>query len=116
MKSLLLILLSVVCTVSGQTFQKLGMSRMGPIKKLSFSLIKVFLIPSVLVGSISLVIGSFLWLIVLSREDLSFAYPLLSVGYILVTFISAIFFKEKVSWQRWLGVFLIFLGVALVMG
>lgn len=82
---------------------------------MSLSSLRIFLDPSVLIGSLSLVIGSFLWLVVLSREELSLAYPILSIGYIIVTFISAFYFKEKVSWKRWMGVILIVIGVSLVM-
>lgn len=105
----------MVFTVGGQTFQKIGMSKFKGQKWLSFSSLRILLNPSVLIGSLSLVIGSFLWLVVLSREELSFAYPILSVGYIIVTFISAFYFKEKVSWKRWIGVVLIVIGVSLVM-
>ncbi len=55
-----------------------------------------------------------LWLVIISRLELSFAYPMISAGYIVVVLLSKIFFKETVSLRRWAGVFAIALGVLLI--
>jgi len=62
------------------------------------------------------VVAMGLWLVGLQKLDLSYAYPLVSVGYVLVTFLSAVFFNERVDGQRWLAVAVISLGVILVAG
>ena len=62
------------------------------------------------------VVAMALWLAGLQKLDLSYAYPLVSVGYVLVTFLSAVFFRERVDAQRWLAVGVISLGVILVAG
>ncbi len=57
-----------------------------------------------------------LWMQALSRYDLSFAYPLLSVSYILV-YLGAVWLPslhESVSWRKTLGILLIVAGVILV--
>jgi drug/metabolite transporter (DMT)-like permease len=50
----------------------------------------------------------------LSVADLSYVLPVTSVGYVLTTILGRIFLHEQVSTQRWIAVFLIFLGTALV--
>lgn len=62
------------------------------------------------------VVAMGLWLAGLQKLDLSYAYPLVSVGYVLVTFLSAVFFRERVDGQRWMAVAVISLGVILVAG
>jgi drug/metabolite transporter (DMT)-like permease len=57
-----------------------------------------------------------LWLAGLQKLDLSYAYPLVSLGYVLVTVLSAIFFHERVDGNRWLSVAVISLGVMLIAG
>ena len=62
------------------------------------------------------VVAMALWLAGLQKLDLSYAYPLVSIGYVLVTFLSAVFFNEQVDRRRWLAVAVISLGVILVAG
>jgi multidrug transporter EmrE-like cation transporter len=54
------------------------------------------------------------WLIVLGRMDLSVAYPLMSIGYILTLIIGALIFREPISAVRVSGIFVIMLGVYLI--
>ena len=65
---------------------------------------------------ICFVVAMALWLAGLQKLDLSYAYPLVSVGYVLVTFLSAVLFHERVDRQRWLAVAVISLGVIMVAG
>lgn len=55
-----------------------------------------------------------IWLFILSRVDLSIAYPTVSAGYIMVVLLSRVFFKEEVTVVRWAGVLVISAGVILV--
>ena|SRR5690242_6878580 len=57
-----------------------------------------------------------LWLAGLRKLDLSYAYPLVSLGYVLVSLLSAFFFHERVDGRRWLAVAVISFGVALIAG
>lgn len=54
------------------------------------------------------------WAAVLSRVDLSVAVPICSFSYITVPIVSMIFFHERISALRWLGICLILIGVILV--
>ncbi len=70
--------------------------------------------PLVWIGVLLLLVFLALFLSVLSREDLSFVLPFLSVGFVLNVASARIFLGEPVSAVRWSGTVLIVLGVALV--
>ncbi|HVP37168.1 MAG TPA: SMR family transporter, partial [Terriglobales bacterium] len=56
-----------------------------------------------------------LYMVVLSRTYLSFAYPLMmSTGYILILIFSWQVFKEPFSLYKWMGMGLILIGVLLI--
>lgn len=57
-----------------------------------------------------------LWLVALSKIELSYAFPLLSSGYVIVAVLSTVFLKEKISWMRWMAILVICLGVATTWG
>lgn len=68
-----------------------------------------------IIGGISLyVIGTGVWLILLTKVDVSYAYPMLSLGYIFVLFFSALFLQEPLTVLKILGTLLIVLGVSLI--
>jgi len=59
-------------------------------------------------------LSSFFWLVAISRVELSYAYPMISISYVLVVFLSWLIFKEEVGPVRWLGVAIIIFGVYLI--
>lgn len=70
----------------------------------------------VAVGVVFYVLSLIAWLIALSRFEVSFAYPLLAITYILV-YVAAIYWPllgEQASPQKLLGITIIIAGVALV--
>ena len=79
--------------------------------KLIFHCIALFLQPMVFVGMIAYGLSAVCWLSILSKVDLSFAYPMISIGYVAILLMGWLAFGEEVSWLRWMGVFLISLGI-----
>jgi len=71
-------------------------------------------IPRVWLGFCLSGISLFFWLIVLSKTDLSLAFSLDSMRYILIALASVIFLKEKVGIGRWLGIASVVFGIILV--
>lgn len=55
-----------------------------------------------------------IWLYVLSKAALSFAYTVDSMHYIFIALASSLILKEKVSFKRWLGTILIMGGIIFV--
>lgn len=70
--------------------------------------------PFVLAGLTCYVISVLVWMMVLSRVEVSFAYPLLSIGYVVTAFAGFMLFDENMNLVRWLGVVVICLGVYLI--
>ena len=86
----------------------------GSVGVMAGSLTKAFLNPYVLGGVGAYGFSSIFWLILLSRVELSYAYPALSIGYVLITLVSAFILGEDVSSLRWLAVAIICVGVILL--
>ena len=117
MKTVILVLIPVLIGVVAQIFLKQGMLQIGEFSVRSGlvnQFIKIFMNPHVLVGFFLYFFSALLWLVVLSRVELSFAYPLLSVGYVIVLIASWLLFKENVTLIRWSGVAVICFGVYLI--
>lgn len=55
-----------------------------------------------------------IWTIALTKLPLSIAFPAGSVCFVFVALLSAMFLKEQVGRQRWIGIGLILAGVILV--
>ncbi len=112
-----LILLSIVCGVAGQTVIKIGVSQPGASEAASglFSLVAMILrSPMVMLGLLLYALGALAWIAVLSRVDLSVAYPFLALNFLLVTLSSQFLLCETVPAMRWLGVLVICSGILLV--
>lgn len=60
------------------------------------------------------VLSVVLWIIALSRVDVSVAYPMLSLGYVVTAIGAWYFFGETVSLQRMAAIVVILIGVALL--
>ena len=68
----------------------------------------------ILLGLGSYVISVAIWLLVLARVEVSYAYPFLSVGYVVVTLVGYLIFQESLSWIRVIGISIIIVGVILL--
>ena len=118
MKYLPIILLGVLLNAAAQLFLKEGMRRIGYFE---FAWGNVLPIALQVAGNIFILGGLFLyvvsvgvWLLVLSRVEVSFAYPLLSVGYIVNAVAGYYLFQENLSATRITGILIIIIGVYFV--
>ncbi len=118
-KSLIMIFFSISLAVAGQLLLKTGMNAIGPItgddaRNIMSTISRVIANPQVLFGLVLYFISAAVWLVVLSRVDLSFAYPLLGSSYVVVLCASWFLFNEPVTAVRISGALLISLGVVLI--
>jgi len=113
---LVLILIAVGFSVTGELLLKTGMNRVGvlSLQTLGPTLTKMLGCWPLYAGLGATVCAAVFWLAAISRVDLSWAYPLLATGYVLVLLFSAVVLGETVSLVRWLGAILIVFGVVLV--
>jgi drug/metabolite transporter (DMT)-like permease len=107
-----LLLLNVLLLVVGQIFFKMGLEQAGGFHLSNW--MQVFLSPWILTGLFLYVLATGLWFGVLSRENLSVAYPLQSLSYVFGVIAAWLIFHEPVSFTRWMGVVVIMIGVALI--
>jgi len=109
-----LILLSVTLSALAQISMKFGMSSLnGPTTALTL-LLQAFTQPYVLLGLFLYATGAVSWLLVLSRLEVSIAYPFVALGFILTLVFSAFFLHEPLTLPKILGTGLVVLGVVLL--
>lgn len=113
-QSLGLVLTSVAFGAVGQLTLKAGMNSLGGVQLSVDTLLKMATNPLLLVGIGIFGISTLLWLLALSKADLSFAYPFLSLIYIAVLFGGAVLFQEDITVPRVLGFAVIVTGVWIV--
>ncbi|MEP6988973.1 MAG: hypothetical protein ABI970_25445 [Chloroflexota bacterium] len=120
MQSLGMVLTSVAFGAVGQLVLKAGMnsvSQASPTGKLQLSvdtLIHMATNPLLIIGIAIFGVSTLLWLFALSKADLSFAYPFLSLTYLAVLLGGAFLFGDKVTLPRILGFAVIITGVLIV--
>ncbi|HUW69445.1 MAG TPA: hypothetical protein VMX33_04370 [bacterium] len=54
------------------------------------------------------------WVLIVRRFPLSRAYPVMSLGYIVVPLVAALFLGDRLEWRTLVGMVLVGAGVALV--
>jgi drug/metabolite transporter (DMT)-like permease len=115
---ILLIVSTSVCDTISQLFLKNSINFLNPsitsIKKIFGFIIRLALIPKVWIGFIFSCLSLFIWLFVLSKADLNFAFSLDSMHYIFIALASSLILKEKVGFKRWVGTILVVVGIFLV--
>lgn len=100
------LLLPLSIMLAGQIFAKLSGNYIGS----GGSIINIYS----LISYFCLIIRGFLWIFIVRRMRLVFAYPVMSLNYILVLFVSHFVFHEKILGTNLIGAGLISLGVVLI--
>jgi multidrug transporter EmrE-like cation transporter len=67
--------------------------------------------PALWLGLLCYAVSVIVWILALSRVDVSIAYPMLSIGYIVNAFAAWALFGEALTPMRLLGIGIIVLGV-----
>ena len=118
MSYLPLIMLGVMLNAAAQLFLKEGMRRIGHFEFVWANIVPIgFMVAGnlfILAGLACYVVSVGVWLLVLSRVEVSFAYPLLSVGYIVNAVAGYYLFQENLSLTRITGILIICVGVYFV--
>jgi drug/metabolite transporter (DMT)-like permease len=103
-----LIVFTSLCDTFRELFLKSGVNALdqlnpGNLKGVIFFILKLIKTPwlwfSLLFGFLSL----FIWLFILSKVDLNFAFSLDSMHYLFIALVSQFLLKEKVRGTRWVG-------------
>src|SRR6267378_29628 len=117
-KTLLMVLVMVVCANVGDLMLKRGMSRIGAIQLTASGLAEAFRLTAtngtIWMGIFFLTGFMLSYMTVLSWADYSYVMPAGAFGYATLTLFAVTFLHESVSPRRWFGVVLICFGVLLV--
>jgi len=116
---LAVMVLAVTAGTIGDLLLARGMKEMGDLSAMNsrgiFNVaVQALTTPKLVIGTAMLAIFFFLWLAVLSWEDLSVALPMQALNYVLVAFLAQYFLGETVSPLRWAGTILVCVGVIMI--
>ena len=119
LKTVIVMFLAVSAGTVGDILLAKGMKEMGDLSAMNLrgildAAMRALTSPKLICGTAMLAVFFFLWLAVLSWEDLSVALPMQALNYVLVAFLSQYFLGEVVSPLRWAGTALVCVGVILI--
>ncbi len=114
----LLIALTLFFTVYGQLVLKWQMGQAGPmpaggLPKLGF-LLQQFLNPWIMSGFVSAFAASLAWMGAMTRFDLNYAYPFMSLAFVIVMLLGVAFLGETLNLAKVLGTLLIIAGLVVI--
>ena len=106
---------TVLLTVYGQIVLKWQVGLVGPLpeaaaKKLLF-LLQLLINPWVISGFVAAFLASIAWMAAMTKFQLSYAYPFMSLNFVLVLGLSVWLFQEPVSVAKVAGIALVMLGI-----
>ena len=111
MKTMLICLLNTALMATGQILFKAG--SIGYKINSILDIIRLFFTPVVFFAVCIYAGTTALWLFILNRTPISYAYPIQALAFPIVLTVSIVFFNESVSVMRWIGVAIIVLGVTI---
>jgi drug/metabolite transporter (DMT)-like permease len=118
-KFLIVLLIALVLEAIGVVFISRGLKQVGDIERISAS--EILRVVRSGVTNSSVLTGVFFealffigLLILMSRNDVSFIWPLTSLGFVITTLAAKFYLHEQVPSMRWAGVVLIVLGAGLI--
>ena len=116
-----MILIAVCLEVAGQILYKAGLNQAPGLEGSPLHLANLMRFAWGAITNLRVLLGVgvyiaevVVWWVVLSRVEVSYAFPLTSMSYVLVLIAARLFLHEHVSLERWLGACAIVFGVYLI--
>lgn len=113
-----LIAASSACDTVSQLALKKTINTLDPnlrgFRKYARFILGIIAAPRAWLGFFFSCLSLFIWLFVLNKTDLNFAFSLDSMHYIFIAIASRIVLKETVGAGRWIGTLLIMAGIIIV--
>ncbi|MFC6998588.1 EamA family transporter [Rufibacter roseus] len=106
---------TIFFTVYGQLILKWRINKIGSLPedlpdKLLF-MVKLLLDPFIISGFASAFLASLFWMAAMTKFELSFAYPFMSLSFIIVLILSVLLFGEVLTTGKLIGLGLIITGI-----
>ena len=118
-KLLLILFIGLVFESTGVVLLKKGMTQIGEVKSLKAG--EIARVVKAGVTNAQILLGVFFealffgcLLVLMSKSDISFLWPLTALSFVFATFAAMMFLHEQVSAVRWAGVIFIMVGAALI--
>jgi transporter family protein len=118
-KILIILLIALVLESIGVVYLSKGIKQVGDLKEVSVSAIAALVKEGI--TNRYIILGIFFealffigLLMLMSKGDVSFVWPLTSVSLVMTTIAAKFFLHEKISGTRWSGVLLIMAGAMLI--
>jgi uncharacterized membrane protein len=110
------ILLSIALGVVSQLIVKWKMSSVSLDAAETFigkMMIAVYMLldPFIILSIILTFLAGLIWMMAMTKVELSYAYPFTSLGFVLILFFSAYFFQENITNEKIIGSLLIMIGI-----
>jgi drug/metabolite transporter (DMT)-like permease len=119
LKLLLILFVGLVFESTGVVLLKKGMSRIGEMKAVNAAEVARVVkagatSPQILFGVFFEALFFGCLLVLMSKSEISFLWPLTGLSFVFATFAAMWFLHERVSPVRWAGVVLIMIGAGLI--
>src|SRR5215469_10800995 len=119
LKLLLILIVGLVFESAGVILLKKGMIHIGEVQGINAAeilrVVKAGAVnPQILLGVFFEALFFLCLVILMSKSDISFLWPLTALSFVFATFAAIIFLGESVSIVRWVGVILIVIGAAFI--
>ena len=117
LSNFIFIISSVLLNAFAQILLKAGMKQFGNIdlkNNIMNTCISIAFNPYIISGFIAYGVSILLWLWVLSKVDVSLAYPFQALGYIVITILAWIIFQENISYIRIMALIFITIGLIIL--
>jgi multidrug transporter EmrE-like cation transporter len=114
-----MIIISILLSSAAQLLLKYGASSPSIQKAIySHSILNLFhamiSTPQIILGLLCFGVSLILWIVILSRTDVSYAYPFVALGICLTILAGWFFFNESLSLLRIIGIAIVVAGVITV--
>jgi uncharacterized membrane protein len=118
-KLILILLVGLVFESAGVVLLKKGIMQVGDMQGVTTAeVVRVVKAgassPQILLGVFFEALFFLCLLILMSKSDISFLWPLTALSFVFATFAAIFFLGENVSLVRWIGVILIVIGAAFI--
>ena len=114
----ILVLVGVLLNAAAQLCIKQGMNMIGNVSLDAGAVLAMIprasINPYILAGLACYVVSVLVWMIVLSKVEVSLAYPFLSIGYIVTAFVGYFFMGETLGLYKVLGIVTICAGIGIM--
>lgn len=106
---------TILFTVYGQIVLKWKIDKAGLLPEALtdkvYFLLQLLLNPWILSGFLSAFVASLFWMAAMTKFNISYAYPFMSLSFVLVFLLSVIIFGDPVTVQKVVGLSLIVVGI-----